>query len=324
MMVLANPIYDTIFKYLLEDIELARELISKIMGETIVELTPRPNEITDKSKKYEVLIMRMDFAAVILTQEGEHKKVLIELQKAQQLEDIMRFRKYLGHNYAKADSTDGKTETVNGLPIVTIYFLGFRLKSIDTPILKVNRTYLDLLTNQPIQAKEEFVEKLAHDSYIIQIPRLRREVRTELESVLKIFNQSYISGIRTQLTVPKEDVEEGSALLQKMVDRLRRAATDTDVLRELELEEDFEKILDHAHRKAMLSEEKAILAQEDLERGMKQFKEGLDEAQEEVRQAQEELRKVEEDAQRKKAAMEQRLQELEAKYNALLNKKDKK
>jgi hypothetical protein len=31
-MILANPIYDVVFKYLLEDLEIAKELLSTILG----------------------------------------------------------------------------------------------------------------------------------------------------------------------------------------------------------------------------------------------------------------------------------------------------
>lgn len=36
-MIIANPIYDVVFKDLLEDIEIARELLSTILGEEIVQ-----------------------------------------------------------------------------------------------------------------------------------------------------------------------------------------------------------------------------------------------------------------------------------------------
>ncbi len=261
-MLLANPIYDTIFKYLLEDVELARQLLSKIIGEEIVELTTRTTESTLQAKEYEILILRLDFKAVILTEEGIRKKILIELQKAHQLGDIMRFRKYLGNNYLQADIPDTETQKADGLPIITIYFLGFRLKNVDTPILKVNRIYLDLMTNEPMNTKEEFVEKLTHDSYVIQIPRLERQVRTELERVLSIFNQTYRTGDHKVLEIPNEEVENHE-LLEKLTLRLRKAVTDEDILRTLELEHDVIKVLDDAHREAQINKEQAQLAKEE-------------------------------------------------------------
>ena len=44
-MIIANPIYDVVFKYLLEDKEIARGLLSTIIGEEIEELTVQPQEM---------------------------------------------------------------------------------------------------------------------------------------------------------------------------------------------------------------------------------------------------------------------------------------
>jgi len=38
----------------------------------------------------------------------------------------------------------------------------------------VQRQYYDLTTGSEITEKEEFIESLTHDSFIIQIPHLRR------------------------------------------------------------------------------------------------------------------------------------------------------
>ena len=81
-MIIANPIYDVVFKYLLEDIEIARELLSTILGEEVVSLDVKPQETAIENTASSVSILRFDFKAIIKTKTGEHKKVLIELQKA--------------------------------------------------------------------------------------------------------------------------------------------------------------------------------------------------------------------------------------------------
>ena len=45
-MIIANPIYDSVFKYLLEDIDIAKELLSTIIGAEIVSLSVKPQETT--------------------------------------------------------------------------------------------------------------------------------------------------------------------------------------------------------------------------------------------------------------------------------------
>ena len=62
-MIIANPIYDVVFKYLLEDIEIARGLLSTIIGEEIVALSFQPQEVTlQKVQATEIIrILRLDF-----------------------------------------------------------------------------------------------------------------------------------------------------------------------------------------------------------------------------------------------------------------------
>ena len=53
-MLIANPIYDVVFKYLLEDNKIAKLIIGKIIGEEVIELIPKPQErilkFIDKNK----------------------------------------------------------------------------------------------------------------------------------------------------------------------------------------------------------------------------------------------------------------------------------
>ena len=62
-MIIANPIYDVVFKYLLEDTEIARELLSTILGEHIAILTVKPQETLVKSDSGDIKIFHLDFKA---------------------------------------------------------------------------------------------------------------------------------------------------------------------------------------------------------------------------------------------------------------------
>lgn len=264
-MIIANPIYDVVFKYLMEDLEIARLFLSRIIGEDIVEVKLQPQEHTSRSERFEIIIFRLDFKAIIKTKEGIHKKVLIELQKGKTAGDITRFRKYLGDNYRKEDMA--QEPDPNALPIITIYFLGFRLKNIETSILKVNREYLDLITGETLHKKEAFIEQLTHDCFVIQIPRLKKEVRTELERLFKVFNQAYarVSDYKT-LEIGEMEIE-GDKVLEMMINRLRRAATEEEILRGIEIEEEVENVIEqHIRDKQVLQEKyEQALSQKDQE-----------------------------------------------------------
>lgn len=176
-MIIANPIYDSVFKFLLEDIEVAKRFISNIIGEEIIELTFKPQEQTTLSTKYLLTVFRLDFKAIIKTPSGGHKKVLIELQKSNNGFDIMRFKHYIGTNYSKADEVNGiKTP----LPMLLIYILGFKL-SIEKAVLKIGRQYQDVSTGEIYHAKDEFIEQLSHDCFVVQVPCLPEVTQTKLE-----------------------------------------------------------------------------------------------------------------------------------------------
>ena len=291
---IANPIYDAAFKYLLDDTDIAKGLIGRIIGEEIVELALKPQEIQVKSDRYVVIILRIDFKATIKTKNGEFKKVLIEIQKGKNDEDILRFRRYLSDNYRQQDeikNDKGEIET-QSLPIIAIYFLGFKLKNIKTPVVKSARVYQDLITNEQFSEKEEFIEKLTHDGYFIQIPRLQMEDRNDLERVLKIFNQSYRSGDNRLIEISETELNE-DPLLQKIGNRLLRAAANYDVLKKMDLEEEVESRIDKhiqetielknlLEEKENLLEEKENLLEEKEKSAIKQLIEYTDLSDEQI------------------------------------------
>jgi hypothetical protein len=292
-MIIANPIYDVVFKYLLEDVEIARELLSAIIGEEVVSLEMKAQETAVETVGSSVNILRFDFKAVIKTAEGDLKKVLIELQKAKQAFDVMRFRRYLGENYRKEDSViteKGETEK-RPLPIVTIYFLGFPLDTIQNAVVKINREYKDAITQEVIQVKEDFIELLTHDTYLIQIRKLTGQTRTKLERVLQVFSPAYKTEDPHQLDF-KGDVND--PLVRKMIDRLGRAIASEAIREKMDVEDEIYRIFERELRK--LSSEKDALILEERQKA------------EQERQKAEQERLKNEDLQRQIEALKKQLE----------------
>jgi hypothetical protein len=262
-MIIANPIYDVVFKYLLEDIEIARELLSMILGEEIISIEIKPQETATETTGNNINILRFDFKAVIKTNTGEIKKVLIELQKAKQVLDVMRFRRYLADNYKKEDEvlTDNGELEKRPLPIVTIYFLGFPLDNIHRGVVKVNREYWDVITQELLEVKEDFVELLTHDSYLIQVRLLSGKSRTKLERVLQVFSPEYQTQDKHQMDF-KGDVDE--PLVKKMVDRLGRAIASEDIRDKMDVEDEIDRIFERGLKKVAAEKDK-IIAEKDQE-----------------------------------------------------------
>jgi hypothetical protein len=209
---IANPIYDSAFKYLMAtDRENARYFVGTVLGEEITEieylsqeysyLTKQNKETENESESEKVerlRLMRLDFVATIRTKSGENKRLLIEIQKASNPLDLLRFREYLGLQYQQHDQIQINDNIVEqAMPIVVIYMLGFNLSGINTIAMKVNRTYIDLINPDAKLDKNPYVECLSHDCYYIQISRINAETYTEWEKcsellqMLSLFEQDY-------------------------------------------------------------------------------------------------------------------------------------
>jgi hypothetical protein len=221
---LANPIYDSVFKFLMEDLDIALEIISAIINKEIISIKVQPQENTVQLEGKSFTVYRLDFIAVIKTPDGD-KKVLIELQKAKFSTDIIRFRKYLGEQYKK-----------DVLPIITIYFLGHILDNFLPAILEVNRTYKDRLTGKEINYRNEFIESLTHDSFVIQIPAMKLTIKTKLEKILSVFEQNKLSEDKH---IVYYDYPIDDSVQEKITRRLNYAASSEKLKREMDIEEEI-------------------------------------------------------------------------------------
>ena len=154
--IIANPIYDVVFKSLMTtgnviNKENAIFFVGTILGEEItdIEFLPQEYPYNTKEKKQigkELSLIRLDFVATIHTKSGEYKKVLIEVQKSQKSNNLLRFRSYLGEQYKLTDTIKiNNKNTEKAMPIVIIYMLGFTLPGIEPIAVKINRTYIDMI-----------------------------------------------------------------------------------------------------------------------------------------------------------------------------------
>ncbi len=246
---IANPIYDVVFKYLMEDNDIAKLIISTIIGEDIVELDFLPQENTIAMGRRSLTVYRLDFSANIKQPDGTSKRVIIEIQKAKFAIDIMRFRRYLGDQYQKKDNVymtlvAGK-ETKRAMPIVSIYFLGYQLEHTTAPVIKVARQYYDVTTDEEIQEREAFIESLTHDSYVIQIPYLCPEHKTDIEQLLSIFDQHRVTSDVHILTINEEDYPEK---YRAVIRRLQGAIAEPEVKRTMDGEDDILEVLEQLER----------------------------------------------------------------------------
>jgi hypothetical protein len=261
--VIANPIYDTVFKRLMENERIAKFFLNTILEEQVVSIEVRPQEFTYKKdekidKRPEDIgysIFRIDYMATIKTDEGVYKKILIEVQKSWDEKDLMRFRNYLGEQYKKVDKVND-VDIV--LPITTIYVIGFPLVGIDSPCIKVERNYKDMLSGELIETRSSFLEQLSHNNYVIHISRIsNKRYSTKLEELLSIFEQAHFVKDDSKISklyphrADDEDIKFITYVLHETIaDPIERA--------EIEKEAEALRILDDAFFKTKRTQDKII------------------------------------------------------------------
>jgi len=253
--IIANPIYDAVFKNLMAtgtgtNKDIAGYFVGTILGEEIADIDLLPQEYTylkkttkilDTRKKTDTIkTIRLDFVATIRTKSGEYKRVLIEIQKTNNKTDLSRFRSYLGEQYKQLDTIIVKNKKKEkALPIVVIYMLGFPLDEIGTIVLKVNRTYIDMIENEEISTRSPFIESLTHDGFFVQIPRINRDTFnewkncSEMKKMLSLFEQDYFVDGNFLKAYPYPITDKK---IKKMIETLEYIAADPKVRREMEEE----------------------------------------------------------------------------------------
>ncbi len=232
----ANPIYDVVFKYLMEDERIAKMLISALIEMDVIELEMKPQEYATDVQEKTLTVYRIDFKSRIRTKNGEEHLVLIELQKAKFPADIMRFRRYLGKQYANpTNSFIDEFETQIALPIISIYFLGYPLENYpEIPIIKVARQYIDHATKEIIGNKKEyFIESLTHDTVIVQIQAIKKKKhRTRLEKALSVFEQGKVH----EVSIVEDDYPDE---YRPIIRRLVKALANPELRDVMEAEDDI-------------------------------------------------------------------------------------
>ncbi len=273
MTTIANPIYDIVFKYLLEDERITRTILSALLQKEVVEVEQRRNEYTNIGREG-LSIFRIDFGATVREADGSEHLILIELQKTWLPTEMLRFRQYLGAQYANKANMLSEGRGAYAIPMVTVYLLGHKVGDIEEPVLYVRRQSYDY--DGQVVTKglpNPFVDSLTHDSIIVQIPRLHVRPGNRLDRVLSVFDQSRQNGDNQQTLSLEETEYEDDAEMLRIVHRLTAAAADAKVRHEMNVEDEYFSIIEDrdtellatnkelAETKAQMAETKAQMAE---------------------------------------------------------------
>jgi len=235
-MKIANPIYDIVFKYLMEDERIARTILSALLKVDVLAVVVRPHEYSDDNRD-SLSVFRIDFGATIRDTDGKEKLILIELQKTWLETETLRFRQYLGVHYSNPKNMK---DASNALPMVAVYLLGHKVGDIEEPVLYVNHQSLDYDNNVVTKGlPNPFIDSLTHDSIIVQIPRLHGHINNRLDMVLSIFDQTYKDENDSRILQLDDKVYGDDADMERILHRLTMAAADADMRHKMNVEDEY-------------------------------------------------------------------------------------
>ena len=240
MLHIANPIYDIVFKYLMEDERIVKTILSALLKKEVVEAEIRKHEYTNGCRD-KISMFRIDFGAKVREADGSTHLVLIELQKTWLETETLRFRQYLGAQYANPENMIKEDDPMGyGLPMITVYLLGHKVGDIEVPVLYVKHKAYDYDGNEVTEGiPDPFVESLVHDSIIVQIPRLQGKVNNRLEEVLSVFDQTRKDRHNRQVMNIDETEYAGDEEMMHIIHRLLAAAADAKLRQDMNVEDEY-------------------------------------------------------------------------------------
>ena len=257
----ANPLYDAVFKYLMEDDRIAKTILTALLKKKVIDVKIRRNEYANLTRRESISMFRIDFAATVLDEDNQPHLMLIELQKTWLPTETLRFRRYLALQYNNEENMLKEEHEKYAIPMVAIYLLGHCVGKIEEPVIYVNHhayNYDGKKVEEGIP--DPFVESLQHDSIIVQIPLLHGRVNNRLEKVLCLFDQTNVADNKKVIKVDDKQFE-GDNDMEYIVRRLQSAATDPDMRYQMNAEDEFFKELEA--RDSLIMEKDGQLKEKD-------------------------------------------------------------
>ncbi|MDR2691304.1 MAG: hypothetical protein LBB73_03265 [Dysgonamonadaceae bacterium] len=263
-MIIANPIFETVFKRLMRDKEASKFIVSTLLGKPIVSIemkhwgTIYTEDEQDKSQVLAVRVCWFDFVATIQTGDNEYTEMWIEVQDAL---IITRLNRCISERYKRKDVICGKETS---LPITIIYILGFKLPEIATACVRVNKNYFDAVHETYMDVKSHFIERIMHDCVVVQPHRIEERYTTTLDNLLNVFLQNYFVEDQTKkeyyYLVEDENIRRITDILHYCAsDAKERARTNA----EIEAWETFQELLESAEKDNLqkIKQQEALLAE---------------------------------------------------------------
>ncbi len=249
--VIPNPIYDVVFKYLMEDNQSAIIVLSTLLNEKIKELDFQPISHTERVKDPKtdkmIKLFHLDFTAVIEKPDGEEELIMIEIQKANNPGDIFRFKRHISANFQykkESEIINPRTQEVEKiekpLRLIPIFILNFRIENeVNDLIIRTSREKKGVFKGKSLRKSNDFIDNLSFDIWVVQLPNLSEidekdykndDYKEKLYMLLKLFDQdAQKTNDRHRLLIVKTLFPE---FLDRIINRLKSADAENPGLEE--------------------------------------------------------------------------------------------
>jgi len=326
--IIPNPIYDVVFRYLMEDTESAKIVISTIINQKIKTLIPEPlthtekdEALTDPQTNEVIRLFHLDFTAIIELSDGTEEMVMIELQKASEPDDIFRFKRYIMKNFQKkrprtlTDPRTGEAKEIDvPIRLIPIFILNFRIENqVNDLVIATNRVKTGIFKNHIFTQHNEFIDHLSYDMYVVQLPNLYNikeeeylhdEYKRNLYSLLKLFDQkSVVRDNQHRLRLIRRFLP---GFLERVVKRLQIVSSQkADLEEKMYIEDEYLKVLEErdnviSYLQAQVEEKQQALEEKDkaLEQEKQRAEQEKQRAEQEKQRAEQEKQRAEQEKQR--------------------------
>ena len=236
----ANPIYDSVFKFLMEDERIAKTVLSALLKKEVVSVEMRRHEHPNVTRD-NISMFRIDFAARVREDDGSIQMILIELQKTWLDTETLRFRRYLALQYNAEENMqkEGKNKGY-AIPMVAVYLLGHRIGDIDKAVVYVGHKAVDYDGHIVEHGDTDpFINSLIHDSIIVQIPLLHGKINNRLDKVLSVFDQTNRDAENQQIMRLEAVNYEDDSEMMYLLHRLSLATMSAEVRQEMNDEDEY-------------------------------------------------------------------------------------
>lgn len=260
----ANPIYDSVFKFLMDDERIAKTVLSALLKKEVLSVEMRKHEHPNITRD-KLSMFRIDFAARVRENDGSTQLILIELQKTWVDTETLRFRRYLAAQYNAEENIQKQGENKGyALPMVAVYLLGHRVGDIDKPVVYVGHKALDYDGKEVENGENDpFISSLIHDSIIVQIPLLHGKINNRLDKVLSVFDQSQRTEESQQIINLEENLYKDDPEMMQIIHRLSLATMSAEVRQEMNDEDEFFAVIE-ARDTQVMKQKKIISEQLDM------------------------------------------------------------